>query len=153
MGYHQAENNPNWKGGNRIQGGGYRKVWCKGHHRADANNLVYEHILIMEKHLGRQIMMPEVIHHINGNKQDNRLENLQLFNASQHMSLERKGKPLSEEHKQKIGLAGKFKIPWNKGKPMSEQTRQKISLGLKNAYSTGTKKIMKGNTYAKKKIR
>lgn len=109
MEYNQAESNPNWKGGNRVTNDGYRKVWCKGHPRADGNNLVYEHILVMEKHLGRQIMMPEVIHHINGNKHDNRLENLQLLNVSKHMSLERKGKPLSEKHKRNIGLARKIK--------------------------------------------
>jgi hypothetical protein len=44
------------------------------------------HRLIMEEFLGRKLKKEERIHHINGNKSDNRIENLKLFkNDSEHM--------------------------------------------------------------------
>ena len=71
---------------------GYIKVQAMGHHRADHNGSVYEHVLIMERYLGRALI-PNVddIHHKNGNKSDNRLENLELLSHGAHLSLS-KGK-------------------------------------------------------------
>ena len=43
-----------------------------------------EHIVIMEKHIGRKLNKNEVVHHINGIKTDNRIENLRLMNVSEH---------------------------------------------------------------------
>ena len=43
------------------------------------------HRIIMEQHLGRRLETDEVVHHINGDKLDNRIENLELMGRSEHM--------------------------------------------------------------------
>jgi len=44
----------------------------------------YEHVIVMVAHLGRRLAPGETIHHRNGNKTDNRIENLELTTASEH---------------------------------------------------------------------
>lgn len=45
---------------------------------------IWEHIEIMEQHLGRSLCKPELVHHINGTKTDNRIDNLYLCRDKQH---------------------------------------------------------------------
>ncbi len=78
--------NRNWKGGKyKCKRSGYIFIYTPDHPRAKSRKYVFEHILIMEKHLGRYLRPKEVVHHINGIKDDNRLKNLKLFaNKSEH---------------------------------------------------------------------
>jgi len=80
-----GKNHPNWKGGKRKHTEGYIEIKVKDHPYANSNGYVMEHRYIMEQHIGRYLKREESIHHINGNKTDNRIENLELFsNNSEH---------------------------------------------------------------------
>lgn len=70
--------------------GGYVFVKDPNHKRSH-NGYVREHILVMEKMLGRQLHKGEVVHHCNGDTSDNRPYNLMLFaSQSEHLKYHQK---------------------------------------------------------------
>ena len=96
----KSETNPNWKGGKRTKSDtGYIEIYSPNHPNANKRNCVYEHQLIMEKHIGRYIRKGEVVHHIDGNKSNNDINNLMLLTNSDHIKLHaimRRSKKLME---------------------------------------------------------
>jgi hypothetical protein len=72
-------NKSRWIGGKRLDGDGYMLIRDYGHHpNAPKNGYLFEHRLVMEKYLGRYLGKDETVHHINGVRDDNRIENLEL---------------------------------------------------------------------------
>jgi hypothetical protein len=74
----------------------YKKIKLKD------GSTIDEHRMIMEQYLGRKLDFDEVVHHINGDGRDNRIENLELQSRSQHGKEHGIGRKLSDEIKQKI---------------------------------------------------
>lgn len=108
----------NWRGGIITDDRGYILVYQPQHPNASNDGYVREHRLIMEKFLGRYLNDIESVHHKNGIKDDNRIENLQLTdNHSEHMKL----------FHPNAGMNTRFK----KGHVHSEEWKKRISLLLK----------------------
>ena len=64
------------------------KGYLQGFIRREGKKLrVKQHRHLMELHLGRKLEATEDIHHINGNKRDNRLANLQVIDHGEHTAL------------------------------------------------------------------
>jgi hypothetical protein len=74
-----GEHNGHWKGGRSYHKAGYVMVLDRSHPRASSSGYVFEHILVMEAHLGRALWPDENVHHRNGVRDDNRLDNLELW--------------------------------------------------------------------------
>lgn len=76
--------NTQWRGGITKTLSGYVKIKSFDHPHKDFHNYVYEHVLVMENEIGRYLEPNECVHHKNGIKDDNRIENLRLMTRSEH---------------------------------------------------------------------
>jgi len=73
-------------------GAGYIAVYLPSHPNAMKahRNYVYQHRAVAADMLGRPLRKDEIVHHINGKKDDNRPENLQVMTQSEHVRLHSK---------------------------------------------------------------
>lgn len=84
----------NFKGYRRKSTKGYVVLYRPGEEGTDKNGMIMEHRYIMAQKIGRPITPSEVVNHINGIKNDNRIENLRLMDFGEHSThhnLERRG--------------------------------------------------------------
>jgi hypothetical protein len=88
--------------------GGYVYVKLPSHPRATKQGFVAEHRLLWELANGRLLEAKEVVHHRNGVKTDNRIENLEAMPLSVHRSLHMRN--VSDEQRRNISNASKRAI-------------------------------------------
>lgn len=74
---------PGWKGGRTKNSAGYILVQMPSHPAAQISGYVPEHRLVMEAMIGRYLLPEETVHHVNGKRDDNRPENLELWTSRQ----------------------------------------------------------------------
>ncbi|BDH62132.1 hypothetical protein MTP04_22620 [Lysinibacillus sp. PLM2] len=89
----------NNKGGRFIDKDGYVQIWKPDHPNCRSAGYLHEHRFVMSEYLGRPLLKGENVHHINGNRSDNRLENLELWTTNQ---------PSGQRVKDKIAWAKEF---------------------------------------------
>jgi uncharacterized C2H2 Zn-finger protein len=73
-----------WKIKKIIGKGEYNYALVKEHPNATKNGYVLYHRIIVENHINRLLDKNEIVHHINGDKKDNRIENLEIMLANEH---------------------------------------------------------------------
>jgi len=82
---YRGELHASWKGGKVKHIRGYCCVQAPDHPKNN-HGYVLEHVLVMEQAIGGFLPDGAIVHHKNGNKKDNRIENLQLFeNIAEHL--------------------------------------------------------------------
>jgi HNH endonuclease len=92
-----GESNPLWKNYRIKEGSGYVLIKMPKHPRANNYGYVLEHIVVLEEKLGRPLRDKEVTNHINGKKDDNRPENLEVYRTSgEHLRMHFKDKKMKD---------------------------------------------------------
>lgn len=66
---------------------GYNRVWNNKRRCWE-----YEHRLIVQRHIGRELLSTETVHHVNGVKNDNRIKNLVILSHQEHEKIHQNGK-------------------------------------------------------------
>ena len=79
--------NSHWNGGRYVAQAGYVMIYKPDHPNCNCDGYVQEHRLVIEEMIGRLLTKAERVHHLDGNKESNKPDNLHLFpNNSAHTS-------------------------------------------------------------------
>lgn len=99
---HSGEKSAKWNGGTRTTRSGYRQILYPEHPRADGDGYVMEHILVWEQATGVTVPLNCCIHHLNGNKSDNRIQNLCMMQHTAHTVFHHTGAKRTAEARRKM---------------------------------------------------
>lgn len=98
VGKHNGNKNAMWKGGQRCNGL-YVYILSPDHPNATVTGYVLLSHLVIERSIGRYLKKGEVVHHINGIKDDNRIENLRLFkNQDMHIKFHNENRKIGRKY-------------------------------------------------------
>ncbi len=86
--YKKGSLSHSWKGGKRMRFG-YVEIYKPDHPYA-VQSYVFEHRLVMEESIGRYLKSDEIVHHKNGIRNDNSIENLEVVSRHMHRIIHRK---------------------------------------------------------------
>lgn len=86
---HKGKQSFAWKGGKHTDRFGYIQIWKPEHPNAKMGGYIHEHRFVMSEFLGRPLESWEFVHHRNGIKDDNRIENLELLVQKVHRGVVR----------------------------------------------------------------
>ena len=87
----RGDKNPAWSGGRTTHSKGYIYTYDPNHFETGTHKYILEHRKVMADFLGRSLLSQEDVHHKNGNKKDNRVENLVVLSKREHTTLHRLG--------------------------------------------------------------
>lgn len=76
-----------WQIEKLVSKGDYTYAVVPSHPKATTLGYVFEHRIVVENHIGRLLNSTEIVHHKNGNKKDNRIENLEVMNHINHSKM------------------------------------------------------------------
>ena len=112
-----------------IKTGDYRNAVVKDHPKANKYGYIALHRVVMENYHNRLLADNEVVHHINHNKLDNRIENLMVMSINEHVRL----------HKSTGRTTVNLKCPWC-GSLFSREKRQTHLIKTKNKFTCCSRK-------------